>query len=78
MLNTTNGVMPVLDTGIQPSCNLIENVVFQRKTSIFMLINLAGSQWALLHSTLSSDGLRQIYVMISNLAIPISVNLLSK
>ncbi|WP_419247441.1 hypothetical protein ACJZL1_02645 [Wolbachia endosymbiont of Rhagoletis indifferens] len=33
---------------------------------------------ALLHSTLSSDGLRQIYVMISNLAIPISVNLLSK
>ncbi|WP_265026257.1 MULTISPECIES: hypothetical protein [unclassified Wolbachia] len=44
MLNTTNGVMPVLDTGIQPSCNLIENVVFQRKTSIFMLINLAGSQ----------------------------------
>ncbi|WP_265034338.1 MULTISPECIES: hypothetical protein [unclassified Wolbachia] len=49
MLNTTNGVIPVLDTGM-----------------------------ALLHSTLSSDGLRQIYVMISNLAIPISVNLLSK
>lgn len=36
------------------------------------------SGMALLHSTLSSDGLRQIYVMISNLAIPISVNLLSK
>ncbi len=43
--------------------------------------NLSGEYMtgmALLHSTLSSDGLRQIYVMISNLAIPISVNLLSK
>ncbi|WP_410541777.1 hypothetical protein [Wolbachia endosymbiont (group A) of Beris morrisii] len=67
MLNTTNGVIQVADTGIQPllCSHLVE-------------IKSSGSQWALLHSTLSSDGLRQIYVMISNLAIPISVNLLSK
>ncbi|WP_419247037.1 hypothetical protein ACJZL1_04205 [Wolbachia endosymbiont of Rhagoletis indifferens] len=49
-------------------------------SSLYYLVEIksSGSQWALLHSTLSSDGLRQIYVMISNLAIPISVNLLSK
>ncbi|WP_265036106.1 hypothetical protein [Wolbachia endosymbiont (group A) of Anomoia purmunda] len=28
MLNTTNGVIPVLDTGIQPCRNSIKNVVF--------------------------------------------------
>ncbi|WP_419247295.1 hypothetical protein ACJZL1_00915 [Wolbachia endosymbiont of Rhagoletis indifferens] len=42
------------------------------------VIPVLDTGMALLHSTLSSDGLRQIYVMISNLAIPISVNLLSK
>ncbi|WP_265031688.1 MULTISPECIES: hypothetical protein [unclassified Wolbachia] len=43
-----------------------------------LVIQVTDTGMALLHSTLSSDGLRQIYVMISNLAIPISVNLLSK
>ncbi|MFV1011224.1 hypothetical protein JR053_02985 [Wolbachia endosymbiont of Nasonia vitripennis] len=42
------------------------------------VIPVRDTGMALLHSTLSSDGLRQIYVMISNLAIPIPVNLLSK
>ncbi|WP_265031582.1 MULTISPECIES: hypothetical protein [unclassified Wolbachia] len=54
-------------TSIESGYNIFDEIIWK-----------TGSQWALLHSTLSSDGLRQIYVMISNLAIPISVNLLSK
>ncbi|WP_179947476.1 hypothetical protein [Wolbachia endosymbiont of Cylisticus convexus] len=61
-------VIPVLDTGIQQIYCKQDNI-FDQKT---------GSQWALLHSTSCGGGLRQIHVTISNLAMPISVNLLSK
>ena len=47
-------------------------------SSPFGVIQVADTGMALLHNTSCSGGLRQIHVTISNLAIPKSVNLLSK
>ncbi|WP_153295635.1 hypothetical protein [Wolbachia endosymbiont of Armadillidium vulgare] len=48
-----------------------------KRSAPFLVIPVLGTGMVLLHSTSCGGGLRQIHVTISNLVMPISVNLLS-